>query len=84
MNLYSCETVSDLLCRYIDAGGEVYEMREGVLGHGDLLLYDLCGNLKTYVIREVALNDWSSGHTIRSYNKMPAKYRKVLETAGVA
>lgn len=84
MNLYSFEAVSDLLCRYIDAGGEVYEMREGVLGHGDLLLYDLCGNLKTYVIREVALNEWSSAHTVRTYNKMPAKYLKMLEAVGIA
>lgn len=30
------------------------QMREGVLGHGDVLLYDDAGKLKTYVIREVA------------------------------
>lgn len=84
MNLYSSEAVSDLISKYTDAGGEMYEMRESVLGHGDLLLYDFSGKLKTIVIREVALNEWSSGHTVRAYNKMPAKYLKMLETAGIA
>ena len=84
MNLYSCEAVSDLLCRYTDAGGEMYEMREGVLGHGDLLLYHPTGELKTIIIREKYINEWSSGHTVRAYNQMPAKYRKILESAGVA
>lgn len=84
MNLYSYEAVNDLICRYTDAGGEMYEMREGVLGCGDLLLYDFCDHLKTYVIREVYLNEWSSAHTIRAYNKMPAKYLKILEAAGIA
>lgn len=84
MNLYSCEAVNDLICRYTDKGGEMYEMREGVLGHGDLLLYDFSGHLKTIVIREIALNEWSSAHTIRAYNEMPAKYLKILEAAGVA
>lgn len=83
MNLYTSEAISNLLDRYIDAGGELYEMREGVLGHGDLLLYDFSGKLKTIVIREVALNEWSSAHTVRTYNKMPAKYLKMLEAVGI-
>lgn len=84
MTLYDYTQVNNLLCRYTDAGGEMYKMREGVLGHGDLLLYDFSGKLKTIVIREVALNEWSSAHTVRAYNKMPTKYLKVLEIAGVA
>lgn len=54
-------------------------MREGVLGHGDVLLYDDAGKLKTYVIREVAINEWSSGHKVRGYNRMPEKYRALLD-----
>ena len=84
MKLYPVETIDDLTCRYTNAGGEIYEMREGVLGHGDLLLYHPTGELKTIIIREKYINEWSSGHTVRAYNKMPAKYRKILESAGVA
>lgn len=35
--------------------------------------------LKTYVIREVAINEWSSGHKVRGYNRMPEKYRALLD-----
>lgn len=84
MNLYTNEAIGSLLSQYINAGGEVYEMREGVLGHGDLLLYDFSGKLKTIVIREVATNEWSSAHIVRTYNKMPAKYLKMLEAVGIA
>lgn len=49
------------------------QMREGVL------LYDDAGKLKTYVIREVAINEWSSGHKVRGYNRMPEKYRALLD-----
>lgn len=83
MKLYPFETIDDLACRYADAGGEIYEMREGILGSGDLLLYDLSGKLKTIIVREIALNEWSSAHSVRRYNKMPAVYRKKLEAAGI-
>lgn len=39
----------------------------------------LQGKLKTYVIREVAINEWSSGHKVRGYNRMPEKYRALLD-----
>ena len=69
--LYTTSSVGRLIAEYLDAGGQMLQMREGVLGHGDVLLYDDAGKLKTYVIREVAINEWSSGHKIRGYNRMP-------------
>lgn len=60
--LYTTSSVGRLIAEYLDAGGQMLQMREGVLGHGDVLLYDDAGKLKTYVIREVAINEWSSGH----------------------
>lgn len=73
--LYTTSSVGRLIAEYLDAGGQMLQMREGVLGHGDVLLYDDAGKLKTYVIREVAINEWSSGHKVRGYNRMPEKYR---------
>ena len=84
MKLYPVETIDNLIRRYCDAGGEIYEMQEGVLGHGDLLLYHPTEKLKTVIVREKYINEWSSGHTVRAYNKMPTKYHKVLEAAGIA
>lgn len=73
--LHTTSSVGRLIAEYLDAGGQMLQMREGVLGHGDVLLYDDAGKLKTYVIREVAINEWSSGHKVRGYNRMPEKYR---------
>lgn len=77
MQLYGCEAVQNLIDRYFDRGGEMYEIQEGVLGYGELILYG--EGLKTTIVKEVYLNEWSSGHTIRMYNKMPKKYEMVLE-----
>ena len=57
------------------------QMREGTLGCGDVLLYDETGKLYTFVIREVYINEWSSGHTVRKYRKIPAKYQAMVEAA---
>lgn len=78
MNFYSCTAVDKLISQYYELGGEVYTIEEGVLGHGTLLLYG--ENLKTIVVKEVGLNEWSSAHTIRCYNKTPKKYEQILET----
>ena len=39
--LYTTSSVGRLIAEYLDAGGQMLQMREGVLGHGDVLLY-LC------------------------------------------
>lgn len=65
--LYTTSSVGRLIAEYLDAGGQMLQMREGVLGHGDVLLYDDAGN------------EWSSGHKIRGYNRMPEKYRALLD-----
>ena len=77
--LYTTSSVGRLIAEYLDAGGQMLQMREGVLGHGDVLLYDDAGKLKTYVIREVSINEWSSGYKVRGYNRMPEKYRALLD-----
>lgn len=75
--LYTCEAVENLVQRYADKGGEVTEIEEGCLGYGFLILHG--EGLKTAVVKEVYLNEWSSAHTIRMYNKCPKKYAKMIE-----
>ena len=36
--LYTTSSVGRLIAEYLDAGGQMLQMREGVLGHGDVLL----------------------------------------------
>lgn len=42
--LYTTSSVGRLIAEYLDAGGQMLQMREGVLGHGDVLLYDDAGS----------------------------------------
>lgn len=81
MTYYDCGQVQNLIDRYTKEGGQTFQMREGSLGYGDLMLYDESGNLRTFIIHEVFQSCWSSVHTIRGYNKMPKKYRNMLDKA---
>lgn len=35
--------------------------------------------LKTAIVKEICLNEWSSDYSFRFYNKMPEKYSKVID-----
>ena len=77
MKLIDNNYIETLIKKYFDKGGEVWTLKDGGLGYGLLML---CGQgLKTTIIKEVYLNEWSSGHTMRMYNKTPIKYEKMLE-----
>lgn len=74
MNLYSLDAINELIDRYQRNGGEIFEIEEGVLGHGKLVLFG--HKLKTAIVTERYVNEWSSGHSVRFYNETPKKYRK--------
>lgn len=76
--LYTLKAVENLIQRYLESGGSMEELESGSLGYGVTILYDAAENLKTFVIKEVYLNEWSSAHTVRGYNRMPKKYRALL------
>lgn len=78
MKLYSLESIGKLISRYEERGGQTTTVEEGSLGYGTTLLHG--DGLKTAIIQEKYLNEWSSGHTIRFYNKMPAKYKSLMGT----
>lgn len=75
--MYTLTACENLIQKFIDNGGEVATLEEGILGLGLTMCYG--DGLKIAIIREVYLNEWSSGHTIRMYNKMPKKYEQMLE-----
>lgn len=75
--LYTLDACERLMEQYADNGGETYTLEEGTLGLG---LVACVGNgLKTAIITEVYLNEWSSGHKIRFYNETPKKYQMMLD-----
>lgn len=75
--LYTTHAVDDLIERYFAKGGEMYQIEEGGLGYGLLILTGY--NLRSAVIKEVYLNCWSSAHKVRFYNELPKKYEKMIE-----
>ena len=74
-SLASCEALVD---RYINEyKGELLQIDEGILGLGILILHSAEGK-KTIIIKEFFINSWTSGHSIRKYNKIPKKYLKLI------
>jgi hypothetical protein len=75
-NLASCET---LISKYVnDYKGTASVLNEGTLGLGTILLHSAAG-MKTIVIKEFFINSWSSGHSVRKYNKVPKKYQIIID-----
>lgn len=75
--LYTLEAVEQTISNWIEAGGNIDTVEEGALGWGLTICHG--EGLRTAIIKEVPLNEWSSAHTIRIYNKMPKKYRQMLD-----
>lgn len=72
--MYGLQACESLINRYIQNGGNVVTIEEGTLGLGLIVCY---GNgLKTAIIREVYLKEWTSTHSVKFYNKMPKRYAK--------
>lgn len=76
-NFYTLKACDDVINKYIDNGGEVIELEEGSLGYGLTVCFGK--GLKTCIITEKYLNEWSSAHTIRFYNNMPKKYERMID-----
>jgi hypothetical protein len=78
MRNYSLKSCEELIDRYVyEYQGEIFQIEEGILGLGFLLLHSAEGK-KTVVIREFFINSWVSGHSVRKYNTIPKKYLKLI------
>ena len=75
--LYTLEAVEQTINNWIEAGGQIDTVEEGTLGWGLTICHG--EGLKTAIITEVPLNEWSSAHTIRVYKKIPKKYQVMLD-----
>jgi len=78
MKNYSLKYCENLIDRYINEyEGEILTITEGILGLGQVILYNAEGK-KSIVITEYFINSWTSGHKIRRYNKLPKKYKEII------
>ena len=77
---YSSFVVNRLIDNYMSQANapEFY-----VIDEGTLLEYGLAiltsDDKKTYIIRECYVNEWTSGYSIRRYNKTPRKYQDMID-----
>lgn len=76
MKTYSLSTCLELISRYAEIESEIITLEEGVLGLGTVICFG--DGLKTTVIQEIPLNEWSSAHTIRQYRETPKKYLAMI------
>ena len=74
--LYDCDYIAHLIAKYHDKGGEVITIEEGTLGYGFMIMFG--EGLKTTIVKEIYVNAWSSGHSVRMYRKTPKKYEKMI------
>jgi hypothetical protein len=73
---YSIDTIQKITNQYIDKGGQVIELIDGVLGYGTTICFG--DKLKFCVIQERFQTSWSSVHTIRFYKSTPKKYQSIV------
>lgn len=77
MKLYTSGAVQQLADYYVENGGEVFEVEEGTLGWGLTLM--VRDGWKSAVVRETYVNEWSSAHAVRMYERLPKKYKKLID-----
>jgi len=78
MKNYSLKSCEDLITKYVNQyNGECLEIEEGCLGLGTILLHSAEGK-KSILIKEVFINAWESGHSIKMFNKLPKKYIQLI------
>ena len=78
MVLYAYTSIDDFIIWYMKKVGQAYCIDEGCLTSGDWILYDKRGKLKSCIIKEVYISDYSSGQSLRRYRKLPEKYAKMI------
>ena len=78
MKLYTIRATQEFIDKYVDEGGEILTIDEGCLGVGNVILFDITDKLKSFIIKEVYLNEWNSAQSIRGYNKLPDKYMQII------
>lgn len=78
---YSTSAAEQAINILADRGYEIITIDEGCLGVGHVIALAPDGKHYNVEIQEVALNCWSSGHTIRNFDKISKRIEKLLATA---
>ena len=76
MNYYSNKQVNTILDKTREKGADIFELPGCLLDNYLILPTD---KTKGFFIKEVYLNEWSSGYAIRAFNKISKRVEKILK-----
>ena len=77
--IYSYKEIDRLVDRLTRRGYDCTQTWEGILGSGNWICISPDDHHLHVIVKEVPLNEWSSGHIIRRYRKLTKAHRKELE-----
>lgn len=80
MNCYSYRDVEDFINSLINDGYDCYCIEEGVLGIGNWICLSNDPKKWNFETKEVYLNEWSSGQTLRKFKKLSKRQEALLES----
>ena len=79
---YDCENVQKLIEWLEKAGYECESLHEGVLGMGTFIMWSPEPETQySFLVREIALNCWSSGHTIQRFSRVTKALQAEIDAA---
>ena len=84
MKMYGPTDTDKFINHMCEKGWEAIQLNEGGVGIGDWVLIAPDDDHYHFVIREVYLNEWSSGQTVRKCSKLSKKLLKEIDMAEVA
>ena len=78
-NLYTLESINKLISDCVENHGyTIAQIRDGSLGYGKLVLIAPEGYWN-FVIEEIYLNPWSSGHSVRKCREISKRLQAEIE-----
>lgn len=80
-NIYTIDSVGKFIEELLDSGYVMIQLSEGCLGYGDSVLLAPDDQHYNFVIREVCVNCWTSGQTIRRCRKISKALQAEIDRA---
>lgn len=81
VNIYTVGSTGKFIDELLNAGYDLIQLSEGSLGYGDCVLLAPDEQHYNFVIREVYVNCWTSGQTIRRFRKISKALQMEIDKA---
>lgn len=79
MNIYSYRDVEDFINSLINDGYDCFCVEEGVLSIGNWICLSNDPKKWNFETKEVYLNEWCSGQTLRKFKKLSKRQEALLD-----